>query len=179
MIQNQKKSIKKKLMSGFTLVELLIGLGVLAILVVAATPSFLTSSVNNRLYSEKSQVLISLDLARAEALRQNNYVSICATSNASTCSSGTDFSTGMIIFNNPGQAGLTSSSQIIRIIDPWTKKDKGKSNITNGTLTFNGNGRTNVVANILVCLSGYNSYSINIAGSGNIMTTNNNGDGGC
>lgn len=176
---NQKKSIKNKLMSGFTLVELLIAMGVLAILVVAATPSFITSSVNNRLYSEKSQVLVALDLARAEALRQNNYVSICATANASTCSSGTDLSTGLIIFNNPAKAGLTSSSQIVRIIDPWTQKDKAKSNITNGLLTFNGNGRTNVTSNVLVCLAGYNSYTINIAGSGNIMTTNNNGDGGC
>lgn len=66
---------------GFTLVELVLAVSVLSILTIAATPAFTTLVNNNRLSSAANEMVGSLQLARAEALRRNARVVVCRSEN--------------------------------------------------------------------------------------------------
>src|SRR5687768_5278862 len=64
---------------GFTLIELMITIGVLAVLVMLAIPSFTTVINNNRLAANANELIASLQLARTEAVRRNTRITVCRT----------------------------------------------------------------------------------------------------
>lgn len=65
---------------GFTLVELMIALAVLAILVAVATPSFREMSLNNRSTTVINSLLADLALARNEAVKAGRNAHVTARS---------------------------------------------------------------------------------------------------
>ena len=65
---------------GFTLVELMVTLTVLAILVGVALPSFRDMILNNRRTAIVNDLVSSLLLARSEAIKRGQPVSVCASS---------------------------------------------------------------------------------------------------
>jgi type IV fimbrial biogenesis protein FimT len=68
--------------SGFTLVELMVTLGVGAILVAVAIPNMRDFTRNNRLSGGVNDLLHSIQVARTEAIkRQNGNVVVCGTAN--------------------------------------------------------------------------------------------------
>lgn len=161
--------------NGFTLIELIVVMAVIAILTMYAVPSFKVSMVNNRLIGETTNLTSMLNLARTESLRRNDYVSICPSSNGTSCS-GTDYSIGAVIFTDSANTGLTTGTQVIRVFNKFpSQQDKGKG-ITK--ITFSPVGAINF-GNILVCTPNYNSYSIMIGSDGSIQKNKNTGDGGC
>ena len=77
--------------SGFTLIELVVTMAVLAILVTLATPSFTSIMNNNRLTSNANEMLTTLQSARMEAVRRNARVVICRNDTpdtATACNTG-------------------------------------------------------------------------------------------
>ncbi|MGY0632649.1 GspH/FimT family pseudopilin [Luteimonas sp. A478] len=77
-------------MSGFTLIELMVTVAVLAILVTLAAPSFQELTNRNNLVSGTNEMIALLQSARLEAVRRNARVEVCPTENGSTCS-GSDW----------------------------------------------------------------------------------------
>jgi len=63
---------------GFTLVELMVTIVVLAILVTAAFPSFIDLIRNNRLTTQANDFVASLRFARAEAVKRGVNVNVAA-----------------------------------------------------------------------------------------------------
>lgn len=61
---------------GFSLIELMVGLAVVAVLLVAAVPSFSTFIQNRKVRSAAEAVVYGLNIAKAEAVRRNTSVSI-------------------------------------------------------------------------------------------------------
>jgi prepilin-type N-terminal cleavage/methylation domain-containing protein len=64
---------------GFTLVELMVAIMVLAILLGLAVPSFRDASLGSRLAGYANDMVASSQLARSEAVKRNRLVVICAT----------------------------------------------------------------------------------------------------
>lgn len=165
---------------GFTLVEVVVALSILAILSLLSVSSFKSSNVNNRLVAENNLLNNVFTYARAEAFRRNSYVSICATTDFATCNA-TDFSGGTLVYSDPQSTGLTSSSQIIRVYDKWVSNDKGKITTANASNIFTFNGNSNGISNgsVLICQPTYNSYTLTLTQVGGVNTTKNVGDRGC
>ncbi len=76
---------------GFTLVELMVTVAVIGLLALAAVPAMTSMIRNSRLTGQTEELVASLQLARAEAIRRNARVTVCASTNGSTCASSTSW----------------------------------------------------------------------------------------
>lgn len=72
--------------AGFTLLELVITVAVLAIALGIAIPSFQGITNRNRLTSVANEVVAAMQLTRMEAIRRNQRVVMCPSTNGTTCS---------------------------------------------------------------------------------------------
>jgi type IV fimbrial biogenesis protein FimT len=70
---------------GFTLIELMVTIAVLGVLFAVAIPGFQRIVVNNRMASQANDLISALSLARSEAVKRAANVTVCASSNGSTC----------------------------------------------------------------------------------------------
>jgi type IV fimbrial biogenesis protein FimT len=71
--------------AGFTLLELVITVAVLAIALAVGIPSFQGITNRNRLSAVTNEIVGATQLARMEAIRRNNRVVMCPTTNGTTC----------------------------------------------------------------------------------------------
>ena len=78
MSQRQTTCRKPGASRGFTLVELMITVAVMVILAAIATPSMTAMLNNSRAAGQTEELVASLQLARAEAIRRNARVTVCA-----------------------------------------------------------------------------------------------------
>ncbi len=87
--------------SGFSLIELMVAIVVLAIIISMAVPSFSTVIKNNRMTTLTNQLILDLNLARSEAVKRGATVILCrsAAPASSGCGgSSKDWTTGWIVF---------------------------------------------------------------------------------
>lgn len=172
--------MKIKRIGGFVLVELLVTLSIVVILGAISLTSFKGITINNRLSAESNQILSLVTFARTEAIRRNDVVSICPSSDGSTCSTSNDYRNGQIVYLNSDKTGLSNNSQIIRVLDKWSNDDKAKIITASvSEISFTGDGRSSNNTSILVCQPSYLAYLIEISLAGRILKTKQNGDGGC
>lgn len=70
---------------GFTLIELVITVAVIAILAAIALPNFARVITSNRVASGVNEFIAAVNLARTEAIRRNSVAGVCASSDGATC----------------------------------------------------------------------------------------------
>ncbi len=70
---------------GVTLIELLVAIAVLAMLLSLAVPSFRDAALSSSLNAIANNMYASVQLARSEAIKRNQVVTLCASSDGSTC----------------------------------------------------------------------------------------------
>lgn len=73
---------------GFTLIELMAAIMILAILSFIAAPNMSTLVKSNRLDSSATVLMRSMIAARSEAIARNQPVVICSSANGSSCTTG-------------------------------------------------------------------------------------------
>lgn len=83
-----------------TLLELLTTITVLFIVTALAAPAMRTFIQNNRAATQANEIVMSMSLARNEAATRGSAVSVCASSDGTSCSAATDWTTGWIIFSD-------------------------------------------------------------------------------
>ncbi|MGS5087725.1 GspH/FimT family pseudopilin [Hydrogenophaga sp. A37] len=86
--------------AGFTLIELMVVVALVAILAMLATPSWTEMRIRNALRSSVNDFTSSLQFARSEAVRLNNPVTICPSSDGVNCTN-TGYNLGWIVRTGP------------------------------------------------------------------------------
>jgi type IV fimbrial biogenesis protein FimT len=86
--------------AGFTLVELLISIVLLAILLALAVPSFQSFVKNNRVTAQTNGLVSAIQMARSEALKRGTNSVICASDNGEDCTGNGTWASGWIVFSD-------------------------------------------------------------------------------
>ncbi|WP_260983964.1 GspH/FimT family pseudopilin [Pseudomonas oryzihabitans] len=97
---------------GFTLIETLVALAILAIVVSIAAPSFTRTLQSNRAAVMSNELLGAMQIARSEALKRRTDVTLCRRNVAGdACENGTDWTVGWL---------MIQGANVIRIWEPTT-----------------------------------------------------------
>lgn len=100
---------------GFTLVELMVTLAIVAILATVAVPSFQDMVNNNRLTSQANEFITALNYSRSEAVKRGTSITLTANTDGWqagwTIGDGTDTIRNYAAFS--GGSALTSSSDTV------------------------------------------------------------------
>jgi type IV fimbrial biogenesis protein FimT len=89
---------------GFTLVELLVTISIVAILLALAIPSMDDAALNGKLRSQANAFLSTLHIARSEAIKRNGRVVVCKSADGAACvadGTGSGWEQGWIVFDDP------------------------------------------------------------------------------
>jgi len=73
---------------GFTLLELMVAISVLAILSLIAVPSFRDAGLPSQLRSVANNLVGATQLARSEAIKRNAVVTLCVSAGGTACETG-------------------------------------------------------------------------------------------
>ncbi len=111
-----------KQVKGFTLLELMVTLGVASILVSVGVPSFRSAIMDNRMVRDSNQLVASINLARSSAVRYQRTAIICTSANFNaavpTCSGSTDWSAGYIVWVDKDRDAATDANEVIAVQAP-------------------------------------------------------------
>ena len=86
---------------GFTIIELMVAIAVLGVLMGIGVPGMQSFLQNSRLISQINLLSTSLAIARSEAIKRNDRVLICVSTNGMACEatgSGTTWDDGWLVF---------------------------------------------------------------------------------
>lgn len=156
---------------GFTLLELLVAIAVLAILLSAAVPSFMTTIRNNRLATDANALLTVLTLARSEAIKRNGPVVVCRSTDGAACAAGgSGWQAGALIYaDENANATLDAGEVVIRAEVPLVTVSTiaSTNNYVNrvsflnngavssaGTFTISADASTTAVRKVVVGMTG-------------------------
>jgi type IV fimbrial biogenesis protein FimT len=95
----------QRTLRGVTLIELLVTLVVLAILMMIAAPSFTRMVATNRLATQTNEFVSTLNLARSEAIRRSQAVSLVSNNTANP----EQFQAGWVVITDADANGVTDS----------------------------------------------------------------------
>lgn len=118
---------------GFTLIELMVTIAVLAVVISLAAPSFSNMLQENRLSALANELQGTLQLARSEAVKLRSDVVVCRSNSAPDpddldCDDGTDWTVGWLMMSGADVLKVWDPIQGVQVEGP------------NGGITFRSNG---------------------------------------
>ncbi len=131
---------------GFTLMELMITIAIAAILVGLSASPMSQLFASNRVQTEASSFVADLMYARSEAIRRGQGVSVCASSNGSTCLAANTWQSGWIVFSDATQCSTvpTTAQTPLRVRPSFKAGDTFKvtfpTTSSNSCVSFNRDG---------------------------------------
>lgn len=127
---------------GFTLVEMLTVSVIVAVLLAIGVPSYRYIGNQNRMSMEVNSLLADLQFARSEALREGKRVTACVSTNGTTCTGGTAWARGWVVYSNPNGVANPPANSLLRVRTAFIGRvpDVFTANNAVSTVTFNREG---------------------------------------
>jgi type IV fimbrial biogenesis protein FimT len=113
--------LSKERNGGFTLFELMVTISVAAVIVSVGVPAFTSFIQNNRATTHTNDLVTALNLARSEATRRGAAVTVCSSTDASTCNGDDDWSTGWVV--------RSAAGDVLRV---WPERSGGAGVVSAG-----------------------------------------------
>lgn len=133
----------KRAASGFTLLEAVVVMTLVATLMAIAIPSYRYITNANRIAAEINGLLGDLQFARAEAIKEGQTVTVCVSSNGNSCS-GVAVSTwqnGWIVFSDlNNDHTVDAGDAVLRVQSTFSGSDTFVAAPATGYITFNREG---------------------------------------
>jgi len=102
---------RRKAIEGLTLPELLITIGLVAILVGSGVPAMGDLIARNRMTASVNTLLSHLQLARSEAVKRGTTVRVCPSTDGETCTGGQIWHDGYIVTRDGSDAAALIRSE--------------------------------------------------------------------
>ncbi|WP_313348743.1 GspH/FimT family pseudopilin [Stenotrophomonas sp.] len=137
-----------RLSKGFSLVELMITLVVIGVVAAIAFPNFQNLIRSNRVATAQNELIGLVNLARSDAIRNNNGGAVCGSSNGTGCDG--QWAKGMLAFSDSNGDGAFSSGETVLRYSAVN----GAMTVTgpNAMIAFDSRGRRRDGANQVVTL---------------------------
>ena len=140
--------------SGFTLVELMVVIGMVVLLFSLAVPSFTAMIENTKVTIQTNELVSALNLARSEAIKRGARVTVCKSADGAACTNAGDWTQGWLVF--------VDTANNATVVNPATDIIRVRGAILVGgavdnSLTLAGDAN---VANYISYLSDGASYTI-------------------
>jgi type IV fimbrial biogenesis protein FimT len=128
--------------SGFTLIELMVAIAVLAVLLAMGLPSFQYSLRSNRVATATNEMLASVSLARSEAIRSTAGGGVCSSSDGAACNGG--WGDGWLVWADTNADGTLDAGEAV------LRYSRGNGRLTangpNEAIAFDARGRRRAAA---------------------------------
>ena len=167
---------------GFTLIELMVAMAVMAVFVTVAVPAFQTLTMNNRLITQNNSLISSLNLARSEAAKRVVTVTVCASANQTSCSGDNRWEKGWILFSDVDAQGDidVGTDEILQVGNGLQGENSLRTEVfpNAAQIQYNARGNLNSAGTFVVCDSRGNTeahgINIDITGRVHIALDNDN-----
>ena len=143
---------------GVTLVEMLVVMGIVGILMAIGIPSYKYVTNANRISAEINGLLGDLQFARSEAIKQGRTVSVCVSTDQTSCSTASpdlNWHKGWIVFsdlNGDGVIDTANGDLLLRAQPTFKGGDTFQANNTISAITFNREGFSTAANATLITL---------------------------
>lgn len=126
---------------GFTLIELMVVIIIVAILLTIGVPSFEYVTTANRVSTEVNGLLGDLQYARSEAIKEGQTVTVCPSTDGAKCSQSSQWQSGWIVFSDGnGDAMVNDGDTVLRVRQAFVGNDTFEANNQTQSITFNREG---------------------------------------
>jgi len=147
-----------RLQRGFTLIELVIGVAIMALLLALAAPAFSTYSENAKLRGISGSFLASAQTARAEAIRSNQSVQMLLTSDSPVAANAATTNLNATAGSWIIRALSNDPTPVYRFVDG--KSAMEASSRADGTSSVQISAQSNGAATPLITFNGAGSTSL-------------------
>ncbi|HTP37941.1 MAG TPA: GspH/FimT family pseudopilin [Steroidobacteraceae bacterium] len=147
--------------AGVTLIEMLVVIIIVSILTALGSSAYRSVTNSNRIAAEINSLLGTLQYGRYEAIREGQPVTICVSTDGSSCTGGTAWQGGWIAFADANGNGVVDTGEaVLRVQPPFSSTDTFTASNSVSAITFNREGFAAGIANgTLVTLHDYTSNS--------------------
>jgi type IV fimbrial biogenesis protein FimT len=105
--------------SGFTLVEMMVTVSIVVVIAALAVPGFHTMLLGRQIETAADTLASDFRFSRSEAVKRTNRVTICASSNGTSCTgAGAFWKEGWLVFvDEDGDGVIDAEDVIVRVQD--------------------------------------------------------------